>query len=434
MKKETKIVIVGAGSRCFGLGQIADILQSKELRKKNIRLCLVDINEEALDIMTKTAERINSFIGSNAVIESTTDRRKALPGADYVIVALARRRYELWEQDYRIPTAYGFKQALGENGGPGALFHTLRSFELVIPVCKDVEKYCPKALLLNFTNPEARVLHAITHLTKIKAAGICHGVFSAIEQIEKYLGIPREKLEIISAGMNHFYAILEIREKKTGRNLLNKAIGCAIRDRKTPHPLFRKFAEVFGIFTFPSDDHIGEYLPYGTDFWGTKWHYGIECRRIRGDKDESHDLLREYSEGMTRIDHPDILRRSGEITVDIITDIEFDRKMFRPAVNVLNIAGYIENLPRDIVVEVPGMVDAKGLHPMKVGKVPETFATLMSPHFMIHRLLTEAYRTGSKNLLLQALLLDPNVNSVTNAEKMLDEMLDMQKDFLPKFR
>lgn len=433
MKKEAKIVIIGAGSRCFGLGQIADILQSKELKNRNIRLSLVDINEEALDIMTKTAERINSFTGGNTIIESTTDRRKALPGADYVIVALARKRYELWEQDYRIPTAYGFKQALGENGGPGALFHTLRSFDLVIPVCRDVEKYCPKALLLNFTNPEARVLHAITHLTKIKAAGICHGVFSAIEQIEKYLGMFRENLEITSAGMNHFYVILEIKDKKTGKSLLRKALDYAVKDKNTHHPLFRKFAEVFDVFTFPSDDHIGEYLPFGTDYWGTKWHYGMECRKIKANDLRRSDLLKDYSKGKGRTDHPDILRKSGEITVDIITDIELDRKMIRPAVNVLNSAGYIENVPRDIVVEVPGMVDAKGLHPIKVGKLPDTFASYMGPHFVIHGLLTEAYRTGSKKLLLQALLLDPNVNSVINAEKMLDEMLSLQEDFLPEF-
>lgn len=124
---------------------------------------------------------------------------------------------------------------------------------------------------------------------------------------------------------------------------------------------------------------------------------------------------------------------SQELTVPIICDVEFDRGAFREAVNVLNTGGYIENLPRDIVVEVPATVDAKGLHPMKIGAIPEAFAAFMRPQYTIHGLLTEAYRTHSKKLLLQALLLDPCVNNLTAAEKMLDEMLELQSDFLPAF-
>ncbi len=94
--------------------------------------------------------------------------------------------------------------------------------------------------------------------------------------------------------------------------------------------------------------------------------------------------------------------------------------------------GYIENLPRDIVVEVPATVDAGGIHPLPVGAIPETYAAYMRTQFSIIKLVVEAYRTGSKRLLLQALLLDPCVNSITAAEKLLDEMLHLQKDFLPE--
>jgi len=424
-----KIVLIGAGSISFGGGQIADLLQAEELRGRNGRLVLVDTDEAALATMLQLAERIKAHSGADMALEATTDRAQALPGADYVITAVARQRYPLWEQDFRVPLAYGFRHCLGENGGPGAVFHTLRSLELIMPICADVERLCPDALLLNFTNPEARVLHAISHLTKVRAAGICHGVFTALEYISRYLGKPLEELHIVSAGMNHFYCILQVTEKATGREWLPELIAMAARDEAAPH-LFRKMAEIFGVFTFPSDDHIGEYLSYGAEFHGVKWPYGQECRPVSADPEPLP--LADYAAGRRPLDEA-VLRPSGEVTVPIIADIELDRGSYRHAVNVLNTEGYIDNLPRRAAVEIPAFVDAKGLHPCRVGAIPETFAAMMRTQFAIHELLTEAWQTRDKRLLLQALLLDPNVNSITAAERLLDDMLELQAAYLPSF-
>jgi len=427
-----KIVLIGAGSRSFGRGQIADILQAPEFRGRGVTLALVDTNEQALERITRFAQRLGKHLGADAAIESSADRCTLLPGADYVIVAVACRRYALWEQDYRVPRAYGFDHVLGENGGPGALFHALRSIKLIIPICRDIERLCPQALLLNFTNPEARVLHAICHLTRVRAAGICHGVASALAQLQQYLDRPLEAMDILSAGMNHFYCILKARDRKTGEDLLPLALERAAADASAS-PLFRKFAEIFHVFTFPSEDHIGEYVSFGAEFHGAKWHYGIECRALKEQDPSSVDVVDDYAAGRSPADTPDALRPSGEHAVPIIGDMLLNRNTFRPAVNVLNTDGFIENLPHDSVVEVPARVDAGGLHPLKVGPVPEAFAAFMRPHFAIHSLVTEAYRTGSRRLLLQALLLDPNVNSIVRAERMLDDMLRLQADFLPTF-
>lgn len=429
MKQFMKIVLIGAGSASFGRGQIADLLQARELSGQSVELALVDTDAVALNIMTRLAERIKAHTGADFTITSSTERCAVLPGADYVILAVARQRFALWEQDYRVPLAYGFKHVLGENGGPGALFHTLRSLELVIPICRDVERLCPNALLLNFTNPEARVLHAINHLTHVKAAGICHGIFDALRVIERYLQRPQADLHVISAGMNHFYCILQVTDKHTGTNYLPELLRLAREDADAP-PLFRQLAQIFNVFTFPSDDHIGEYLAYGAEFHGYRWPYGIESRRIGH---ENPPLpLEEYASGERPLDEH-ILYRAGEITVPIIADITFNRGSFRHAVNVLNREGYIENLPRDAAIEVPAMVDAGGIHPLHVGPIPETFAAMMRTQFSIHTLITEAYRTGSKELLLQALLLDPNVNSIVAAREMLDLMLELQGEYLPGF-
>jgi len=428
-----KIVLIGAGSHSFGRGQIADLLLSQELRGRGVTLALVDEDPEALALMASLARRIKEHTQSDIALTSTTDRRQALPGANYVITAVARKRYPLWEQDFRVPLAHGFKHVLGENGGPGALFHALRSLELVIPICRDVERLCPDALLLNFTNPEARVLHAILHLTKVKAAGICHGVFEAERWICRYLRAEREQLDIVSAGMNHFYCILRVTDRATGNDRLGELLQ-KVREDGSPEtpPLFKKLAEVFGVFTFPSDDHIGEYLSFGAEYHGTKWHYGQESRRVRPGETARPSPLIECAEGRAPVT-PELLAPSGEITVPVICDIELNRGARRSAVNVLNRGSYIENLPREAVVEVPALVDARGILPLPVGPVPETFAAYMRTQFTIHSLITEAYRTRERKLLLQALLLDPCVNSIAEAEKLLNEMLELQQDFLPSF-
>ncbi|MBM3189481.1 MAG: hypothetical protein FJZ90_12245, partial [Chloroflexi bacterium] len=276
-----KIVLIGAGSRSFGRGQVVDILQAPEFRGQDVALSLVDADPAALDVMARFAERVKTHVQSDVHLEATTDRRAALPGADYVIIAVARQRMALWEQDFRVPLAHGFRHCLGENGGPGALFHALRSLELVLPICRDVEALCPDALVMNFTNPEARVLHAICHLTRVKAAGFCHGVFGALRAVERYLDRPAETLDVVSAGMNHFFCLLRVRDKETGEDLLPELHRCVLRDDspQTP-PLFRRMVELFGVFSYPSDDHIGEYLSFGSEFHGVKWPYGLESRPV----------------------------------------------------------------------------------------------------------------------------------------------------------
>lgn len=431
--KSIKVVIIGAGSRCFGRGQVADFIQANELADFKVELCLVDENKASLEIMTQFANRVRQHFKSQIVVRSTTDRRTVLEGADYVITSVARRRYELWEQDFRVPLSYGFRHCLGENGGPAAMFHALRSFELIIPICRDIEELCPNALLLNFTNPEARVLHAICHLTSVRAVGLCHGIVNILNLIKSSMNRPLNELKVISSGMNHFYHVSHVIDKLNGKDIIDEVVEkCRKNDMVQDKKLFQKMLSIFGLFGYFSDDHIGEYLSYGSEYSGVKWPYGIECKKLGGKTENSQVKLDEYALGQTPLDEH-ILRRSEEMAVPIICDIELDRKEFRPSVNVVNSKPYIDNLSRTAVVEVPAIVDKNGVHPESVGPLPEPIAAIIRTHHTIHELLTEAYKTRSKKLLLQALLLDPVVNSISAAEKMLDEMLDLQSEFLPKF-
>lgn len=426
-----RIVVIGAGSASFGRGMIVDLLRSEELNGRDLTMWLVDTDAEALEKMAGFATLVRDHVGSDLQIEATVDRTQALPGASYVLTAVSTHRYELWEQDFRVPLSHGFRHPLGENGGPGAIFHALRSLKLVMPICQDIERLCPDALLLNFTNPEARVLDAITHLTHVKAAGLCHGVFSAISFISAYAGVPVEQLKVTSAGINHFYFVLDAVDRRTDEDILPGVLARLQHDDSFPPSVWKKLIDIFGWLTYKSDDHIGEYLAYGTEFAGVQWPYGLESRAVGKPQPGPAFEPAPYLAGASLDERA--LRRSGEIAAPVICSIELDRRTRFDAVNVLNRHSYVENLPCEAVVEVPAYCDAAGIHPIAVGPLPEAPAAYMRTQIAIQRLVTEAYRTRSRNLLLQALLLDPVVDSIREAEALLDEMLELQAAFLPDF-
>ncbi len=217
VKKSIKIVLLGAGSKEFSRGLIHDLVLDTELTQSvNIHVVLVDINPTALQTMLGYAERCVEVTNAPITFSATTHREEALPNADFVLMAVAVGRMDLWEQDFRVPLAFGLKHIYGENGGPGALFHALRNYHVLFPILRDIESLCPETYLLNFTNPEARILTAILTLTNIKAAGLCHGFYDFHKFASRLLERPRQELDIRTAGMNHFYTFYRIADKQTG--------------------------------------------------------------------------------------------------------------------------------------------------------------------------------------------------------------------------
>jgi alpha-galactosidase len=414
---------------------VVDVLSSPEVNELDGTLVLVDTDLPKLQRMYEFARRVKEHFGSQAKIAMSGDRREALPGASYVITSVAIKRYPLWEQDFRVPLAYGFRHVLGENGGPGAMFHALRNFELVIPICRDMEQLCPEALLLNYTNPESRIIRAVSDLTKIRAVGLCHGVFDARNGVSRILGKPADEIDFVSGGLNHFYWVTRIADKRTGEDLYPQLRQRALSDPDCPNmpPLAKRMLEIFGLYTYPSDDHIGEYLSFAHEFTGVRWHYGLESRKVpRQDPAPGPDRLELYAAGAKPLDDS-VLRRSGELAIAIILGIARDRSFRAEAVNVPNAEDYVAGLPAGTVVEVPATVDGGGIHPEKLAPIPEALLAFCRTQASIQQLVAEAYGQRSRNLLLQALLVDPVVNSVQNAEKMLDHMLELQKDYLPAF-
>ncbi len=431
-KKPLKIVAIGIGSRSYGRKTLADVLSNEDLRAFDVTLMMVDTNGPALERMYGLGLRMKDYLDSPVVLERSTDRAAALPGADYVITSVARRRYELWEQDFRVPLAHGFRHVLGENGGPGALFHALRSYGLILPICADIERLCPDALMLNFTNPEARVLTAILHLTQVRALGLCHGVTAARNKIAEILERAIGELDVVSGGMNHFYWVLKISDRASGDDLYPELKRRVSEAPDLLPPLVRYALDVYGYLTYPSDDHMGEYLGWASGFTGVKWKYGRECKKVMPEEAPAPGKIEPYLSGEKPVDDW-VCEPSVEEAVPILCDIERDRAAWRPAVNLLNTEGYVENLPRDAVVEVPAVFDAAGVHPQPIGPLPEALAAFTRTQLSIQKLLVQAWREKSRALLLQALLLDPVVTDAREAESMLDALLELQSEFIPAF-
>lgn len=424
--RPSKIVFIGAASASFGPGCLADAVQCEGLRGST--LVLVDIDKEHLDIITRFARRLNEEADAGLKIESTTDRKEALPEADFVFCSIAVERNELWKLDWQIPRKYGIKQVLGENGGPGGLSHTLRNVPILIDICRDMEKLCPDAWLLNFTNPESRICLAISQYTSIKTVGLCHGVFMGIDNVSQITGVDREDIDVTAAGLNHFTWMLSIRRKSTGEDLY-PLLREKINDCDASYlPLTRELYHKFGLLPNPSDDHIGEYLSYAGERCGYEGYDFAAADRYR---EQLWDSLIAMANNEGSVEKY-LTCKSGEIEFDIVKGMLTNSNLLVPAVNVPN-RGAITNLPPDAVVEVPAIVSASGIQPVCVGDLPDGIAAMCNTQIAVQKLAVQAAMTGSRKLALQAMLVDPVVDSIEAAEKCLDELLHVHARYLPQF-
>ena len=197
MANHTKIAFLGATSMSFGLSMLRDVFCSGELRGST--LVLVGRNPATLSKTTELAKLLNNKTGAGVIVEQTTDRRAALDGADFVVNAMAIDRNRLWQLDFAVPRKYGIRHTLGENGGPGGLFFTLRTLPLVFDLVREMEALCPQALFINFANPESRIILALGKYSPIRSLGLCHGIFMG----QRVMELPSEQVEVWGAGINH---------------------------------------------------------------------------------------------------------------------------------------------------------------------------------------------------------------------------------------
>jgi len=421
MVNRTKIVFLGASSMSFGLSMLRDIFTSDELRGST--LTLVGRNPKTLAKMAELAKLLNNKTGAGLLIEQTTDRRAAFDGAEFVVNATAIDRNRLWKLDFDVPRKYGIRHTLGENGGPGGLFFTLRTLPLVFDFVREMQELCPKALFINFSTPESRIILALGRYSPIRALGLCHGILMGQGDVARIMGLPYEQVDVWGAGINHFQCLMQIRHRATGEDLY-PLLRTKERDYDPSFaPLTRRLFRAFGYWMTCSDEHFGEYLAYG-------WEGGENGYDFAGDergRAEFGNALNLVLAGAPL--PPDWLTPSGERGAAAIGGIIHNKKRVLESGIVFN-RGVVPNLPPDAAVEVPVMADAAGIHPISLGALPDPIAKLLNMQVSVQQLAVEAAVHASKEIALQALLIDPVVNSASAAVKLLDELWDVNRPYI----
>lgn len=459
----TKIVVIGAGSASFGLNTVSALVGSRRL--KGSHLALVDRNSETLGLMARLAERLNREWRAGMTLSFHTHHTEALDGAAFVVSAIeVSPREKLWRQDYEITLKHGVRQPYAENGGPGGLAHALRNVGPVLDIAHDMERACPDAWFLNYTNPMIRICDAIARYSSIKCVGLCHQIHAGYGMVglvlARELGIevppgpisahadpdqwPRlnqvaaaamERVDIKAAGLNHFTWMLDVRDRRTGEDLYPLfAERWATYDDRF-EPLTRRVYRAFALFPIPGDGHLCEYLPWLTDPAARPWEkYAIRLYDWdRAERMRDQGLQRIAAMGDGRLDVEPLRHLDSEGALEVIEAIAGAGNHYHLAVNVPN-RGHVTNLPTGAIVEVPAVISGDGIHGLAMGALPEGIAELCRRELTVVRLAVDAAVHGDRQAALQCLLLDPVVPDLDVAHTILTDYIQAYREYLPQFR
>ena len=425
--RSPNVVLIGAASTIFGPTTLRDLLLSPVLQGSHI--ALVDIAEQGLESTLRFGERLNDVMGRGCSLSATTDRRAALPGADFVVVSVAVDRERTWKLDFEIPLRYGVRHVLGENGGPGGLSHSLRNIPLLLEIAQDVETLSPGAWVINFTNPMSRLCMALARHSRVRFVGLCHQIHEGYRLVSEALGIGIEEIQLLAAGLNHFTWILAMTHRQTGEDLYP-----TLRE-KLNHapagfdPLSCEMFDIFGLFPTGGGQHIGEYIGdawrhVGTEGYDWSWYHN-RMAQVRGDVEA---IVRGDDAVAQRWLASPSIERAQQVLAGLWTGDGHTEE----AVNVIN-NGAIANLPDGAVVEVPAQIVRDRILPMQVGPLPPGIAELCNRQIAIQELVVQAAVNGDRNAALQALALDPVVPDMETARRVLDELLRTHAAYLPQF-
>lgn len=416
------------------------------------RLVLHDISEARLRRAYRFAGKLNTANGEPVVLEHSTDPAEALSGAAFVISSAEHGRFDYWRQDYEIPLRHGARQINGENGGPGAVFHSLRSIKNTLGICASIEEHCPDAFLVNLSNPMSRVTLAINEGTDVRNVGMCHEMPIGIVRIALLLRIPPSRIAARASGINHFTFFTEMVDTGTGEDLLPRVkalfhrrifdfgpllTGLARVSERRPvlamladqlyTPLVTHMIREHDVVPCSVDSHIGEYLPFAHEIAGHRPAYVDQFARI--DK-----VAERFTTWLANTRLPVPLRRIGhslEEVVPIIAALWSGERRRVSAVNVPN-RGYLPNVTDGAIVEVGAEVDGGGIHPDHMPPIAEPIAGHIAVQIPLQDKIVRSALTGDPDLALEALIEDPaSPADESSCRAMFDELRELQAEHLP---
>jgi alpha-galactosidase len=431
------ITLIGGGSSTFTPALMKLFAGSQVLSGSAITL--MDIDERRLDVMTRLCRLLVKQTGAKLDIKSTTDRRAALTGADFVITSIAAGGFDAWEHDIEIPAKYGIFMTTADTIGPGGIMRAFRHIPALVEVCRDLAEVAPDAWVFNYTNPASANVFAMRKAGAQRIVSLCSGTVLPRRGGWGMGGFGPDEvmLPAPAAGINHCTAVVELKFKD-GRDAFPAVL------ERLDYPVTKWILETYGILPYPASHWVEFYPalcrleePYTGRAQGLKMKYGtihvMDEERERAAKWER--LVQQWAKGEGEGTSLDALPASEGIeVVDIIESlIENRSEVF--AVNVPN-RGAIPNLPDDAIVEISSVVNAYGVHPLQMPALPEPIAAHMRQHIAVEQLTAEAALSGSRKLALEAFLEDLHVQRhllPAEAEKLMDEMLAAHKKWVPAF-
>jgi alpha-galactosidase len=432
-KPKRKITFIGAGSTVFAKNLLVDILSFPELADS--QLCLFDIDSERLKTSEIVANRIAQTLGIQPVVETTTDRARALADATYAINMIQVGGYRpCTVTDFEIPKKYGLQQTIGDTLGIGGIMRALRTVPVLIEICWDMEQYCPNVVHLNYVNPMAINCWALTRASRIRTIGLCHSVQHTAEDLATDIGVPLEEVNYLVAGINHLAFFLKF--ERNGEDLyplIHKVIeeGRVPSDNQIRYDMLHRL----GYFVTESSEHFAEYVP---------WY----IKRERADLIERYNIpldeyprrcerqIREWKYLRKSLETPDTpleMERSVEYGSGIIHSMETGV----PRVVYANLenTNLITNLPSACCVEVPCLVDKNGIQPTHIGALPPHLAALMQTNINVQSLTVEAILSGNRQHLYHAAMLDPHTGAELDLDqiwRLVDDLIGQHANWIPQ--
>jgi alpha-galactosidase len=429
-----KIAIIGAGSVEFTRNVLTDLCSVPELAG-TLEFALHDIDEERLSYAERAGNQVVHRLGAGHVVTAHADRKGAFDGADYLINEIQVGGYAATRTDFDIPRRHGVRQTIADTIGIGGIMRGLRTIPVMIEMAEEMVDLCPDGLLLNYTNPMAMVPWGIWAGSRWPAAqtvGVCHSVRDTHAFLAGLVGVPRERVEFRTAGFNHQCFVYEFRHRETGEDLYPRLRAIVDGDpdglgRRVRVELFKRF----GYFPTESSEHSAEYVPWFL-------HDDEQIERFRIEVDEylrrSEENLREWESIKATLDAGGELEleRNDELASQFIVALETGTALELYG-NVLN-EGLIDGLPTDACVEVPVTVGTNGVARQRIGAIPPQCLALNRTFLNVVELTVRAVLEGSRDLVYQAALVDPNTAatlSPSNIVGMVDEMIEMHGELIP---
>jgi alpha-galactosidase len=430
----SKITLIGAGSAVFSKRLLGDCMLTPGLQ--GFELALYDINEERLRDCERIISNLKLSLGSSCTVKAYSDRKEALRGAKFVINTILVGGDEGVRTDFRIPNKYNLGQTVADTVSIGGLFRNLRTIPVMLDIARDMQEVCPNALMLNYSNPMSVVTTVMNVYGGISTVGLCHSVQGCVPHLFRELGMDAKGVRWKIAGINHMAWLLEV--TKDGVDLYPEVKRRAAEKQKTKHNDMVRYEIMlkFGYYPTESSKHHAEYHPYFikrsypelTDKYNIPLDFYVGRREELAAKWNSQ---RDEMLNSTNLTHT----RSHEYGSYIMNAVETNESI-EIAGNVMNTGGLISNLPKEACVEVPCVINARGVTPTYFGDLPPQLAALNRTHINTHLLTIEAAMTGKKEHIYHAAMLDPHTAaelSLDDIVSLCDELIEAHSSYLPKF-